>query len=55
MPSFIKQQQNEVSGFLQHSQSINILDELKEPNFVDEYDDDDDPGFDLYEVPEREF
>lgn len=22
---------------------------------MDEYDDDDDPGFDLYEVPEREF
>ncbi|KAL4470446.1 hypothetical protein ABPG74_012057 [Tetrahymena malaccensis] len=55
MPSFIKPKQNDVSDFFQNSQSINILEQLEEPNFTDEYTDDDDPGFDLYEVPEREF
>lgn len=55
MPSFIKQKQNDVSDFLQNSQSINILEQLEEPNYVDEYDGDEDLGFDLYEVPEREF
>lgn len=48
MPSFIKPKPNDVSGFMQNSQSINILDDLVEPNYVDEYHDPDDPGFDLY-------
>lgn len=55
MPSFIKQKQNDISDFMQNSQSINILEQLEEPNYVDEYDGDEDLGFDLYEVPEKEF
>jgi len=31
------------------------LEQLEEPNYVDEYDGDEDLGFDLYEVPEKEF
>lgn len=56
MPSIIKPEQNEQSSdFIQNSNSL-ILEHLEDPTtLIDEYYDDDDPGFDLYEVSERDF
>jgi len=54
MPSMI-QGNGDSSGF-QNSGSI-VIPHLDDPfsNAVEEYTDDDDPGFDLYEVSERDF
>ncbi|KRX06302.1 Protein kinase-like domain [Pseudocohnilembus persalinus] len=56
MPSIIKAEEcDQSSDFLQNSQSI-ILGQLEEmKQCVDEYENDDDPGFDLYEVGEQDF
>ena len=54
MFSMIQQGNNESSLFFQNSHSF-VLTGLEENNVVDEYDNDDDPGFDLYEVNERDF
>lgn len=57
MPSMIHHQgNNDSSLFLQNSQSF-VISALEDQyaNAVDEYTDDDDPGFDLYEVAERDF
>ena len=54
MPSMIQHQNNNDSSlFLQNSLIGNLEDQFQ--NAVDEYTDDDDPGFDLYEVSERDF
>ena len=45
---------NQSSDFLQNSNSI-ILDHLDQKQLVDEYIDQEDPGFDLYEVSEKDF
>lgn len=55
MPSIIQaQNQNDSSLFLHDAQSL-VLSGLEDNNVPDEYVDDDDPGFDLYEVSERDF
>lgn len=56
-PSMIAAQgNNDSSLFLQNSNSF-VLPGLEDPflNAVDEYTDDDDAGYDLYEVSERDF
>lgn len=62
MPSMIQgQPNNDSSLFFQNSHSFVLaglgLEEQNNANvpFVDEYVDDDDPGFDLYEVEEKDF
>ena len=58
MPSIIHgQQNNDSSLFFQNSRSF-VLAGLEEQHItqaVDEYVDDDDPGFDLYEADEKDF
>eukprot|EP01017_Pseudomicrothorax_dubius_P048514 TRINITY_DN883_c0_g1_i2.p1 TRINITY_DN883_c0_g1~~TRINITY_DN883_c0_g1_i2.p1 ORF type:complete len:747 (-),score=216.15 TRINITY_DN883_c0_g1_i2:405-2645(-) len=55
MPSIIQAQNvNDSSLFLNDGHSF-VLSGLEDNHAVDEYVDDDDPGFDLYEVAEREF
>ena len=56
VPSMIiPKKEEESSPFLRESQSF-VLPQFEErQNIKDEYDDDDDVGFDLYEVSEAEF
>ncbi|CAD8064500.1 unnamed protein product [Paramecium sonneborni] len=57
MPSIIRPESgcNDSSFFLQNSQSFVLHDMEENKNIIDEYNDDDDPGFDLYEVGEKDF
>ena len=58
MSSVIHKDNNESSGFIQNSQSFLLsgLDENNQyTNVIDEYADDEDIGYDIYEVGEKEF
>ena len=52
LPSMIENQENSQSSFLQNT---SLLLPTMEENVIDEYADDEDPGFDLYEVAEKDF
>jgi hypothetical protein len=53
MPSIIDPGNEAISCFFGDQSSV-MLEELEGPK-VDEYTDDDDPGFELYEVNEKDF